>query len=112
MNYKDKIIGNEFDPDQFDIEEARQRVHRALASPDSVLSGAKRWVYPMQEEAKHEVPMTMSAPRKGQTLDRMWDEGGERFMAEVTSEKRDKLTTGCCWTCGTPHNLSRCVLRN
>ncbi|KZV66619.1 hypothetical protein PENSPDRAFT_737018 [Peniophora sp. CONT] len=108
MNYKDKIIGNEFDPDQFDIEEARQRAHKALASPDSVLSGAKRWVYPMQEAAKYETPMDMTAPRKGQTLDRKWDEEGNRFMAEVTSEKRDKLNTGCCWTCGTPHDLSSC----
>ncbi|VDB90025.1 unnamed protein product [Peniophora sp. CBMAI 1063] len=112
MNYKhaSSSILNSFDPDHFSVDEARRRVHAALASPDSVLSGAKRWVYPLQEAAKYdsEVPVDMRAPGKGQTLDREWDGDGRRFMAEVTSEKRDRLSTGCCWTCGTPHGLSSC----
>ncbi|KAA1475824.1 hypothetical protein DENSPDRAFT_842694 [Dentipellis sp. KUC8613] len=114
LNYKGKPITADFDPDAFDLAEARARVHAALASPDSVWSGPKSFVYPLCEEAMDSPsPVTAGAPKKGQTLERTWEggEGGDRmgrFMQEITTSRRDKKVGGCCWNCGSPHNLSGC----
>ncbi|TFY54719.1 hypothetical protein EVG20_g9593 [Dentipellis fragilis] len=114
LNYKGKPIGVDFDPDAFDLAEARARVHAALASPDSVWSGPKSFVYPLCEEAMDSPSLaTADAQKRGQTLERTWegrDDGDRkgRFMQEITTSKRDKKVGGCCWNCGSPHNLSGC----
>ncbi|TFY78592.1 hypothetical protein EWM64_g5415 [Hericium alpestre] len=116
MNYKDKPVSADFDPDQFDIVEARQRVHAALASPDSVTTGAKQFMVPLHPSALDKpAPGTIFAPKKGQKLERTWDGGqgdgtvdGPRFLQEMTTTKRDKKISGCCWSCGCPHKLSAC----
>ncbi|KAI0062111.1 hypothetical protein BV25DRAFT_693414 [Artomyces pyxidatus] len=108
LNYKHQTIGASFDPDNFDLVQARARVHAALASPDSVWSGPKSFVHPITKEGMRGNPGTLpDRLKKGQTLERTWD-GDGRFMQEVTSSNRDKKLGACCWTCGTPHGLSAC----
>lgn len=147
-----------FDPDRFDIEEARKRVKDALGSPDSVHSGPKTFVHPLRydlelyldldeddedrERVGEGVPVVRGVPgttdpkglKKGQRLERTYgldrDDGDEEdgredrdgdaegvmgriprsYMQEVTSEKRDKIVGGCCWSCGSPHGLQSCVI--
>ncbi|TFY81645.1 hypothetical protein EWM64_g2372 [Hericium alpestre] len=66
MNYKDKPVPADFDPDQFDIAEARERVHAALASPDSATTGAKQFMYPLHPAALDKpAPGTPFAPNEG-----------------------------------------------
>ncbi|KAI0039185.1 hypothetical protein FA95DRAFT_1577764 [Auriscalpium vulgare] len=117
LNYKGRTIGASFDPEDFDLAEARARVHAALGSPDSVGSGAKTFVSMLHEDAVddfHNGPGAAGRLRRGQTLERTWDdeEGGPRlggrYMEEITSSKRDKKDGACCYMCGTPHNLSGC----
>ena len=78
----------DFDADNFDLVRARQRVHEALAQlPPGEL-------------------------KKGQTLERTWDTGGDseldrcRFMEEVKSSNMDKKLGGCCWNCESSPSLS------
>ncbi|KAI0044130.1 hypothetical protein FA95DRAFT_301524 [Auriscalpium vulgare] len=118
LNYKGRTIGASFDPEDFDLAEARARVHAALGSPDSVGSGAKTFVSLLHEGAVDDFHNGSGAAgrlRRGQTLERTWDdeEGGPRvggrYMEEITSSKRDKKDGACCYMCGTPHNLSGCT---
>ncbi|THH21477.1 hypothetical protein EW146_g120 [Bondarzewia mesenterica] len=113
LNYKGKTITVDFDPDDFDLFDARARVRAALASPDSVWSGPKTFVRPLHEDAlKAPAPGTTGELKRGQKLERTWDGDEEdrmgRFMQEVTTQKRDKKNGGCCWNCGSPHNLAGC----
>ncbi|KAI0031782.1 MM3350-like domain-containing protein, partial [Vararia minispora EC-137] len=110
LNYKDKMVSKSFDPDAFDIAEARQRVQDALASPDSVWSGSKQFIAPLAEDSGTKrmpgPPGSMDPLKRGQKYERTWQDTTS-YMQEVISTKRDRKSTSCCWTCGTPHGLSR-----
>ena len=71
LNYKGTPVTVDFDPDNFDLVRARQRVHEALASPDSVWSGPKSFVHPLREETLTQPPPGVL--KKGQTLERTWE---------------------------------------
>ncbi|TFY68428.1 hypothetical protein EVG20_g3557 [Dentipellis fragilis] len=122
LNYKGTVVTAVFDPDDFDLPAARQRVHDALASPASALTVPKQILLnlgldpdaldPESETASLDPTLNPSL-KKGQVLQRTWDtsdEGNSNIInQEVISTMRDRKDGGCCWVCGSPHNFLKYV---
>ncbi|KAJ8503431.1 hypothetical protein ONZ45_g10857 [Pleurotus djamor] len=83
----------------FDMNDANERLSDALASGNSVRSGAKTFTMPVHPNGldihKHNL-------KKGQSIVRDFppDEGG--FWQETTSNKKDKKSETVCGACGKP----------
>ncbi|KAF8541179.1 MM3350-like domain-containing protein [Trichophaea hybrida] len=93
-----------FDPEAFDVEEARKRIEVALQSKASVPSGAKKFVVPV---GGGPVDETLEGPPKRGTR-RVINPGDFGYMTETVADRPDRRGTALCDNCGKPEGLKRC----
>jgi hypothetical protein len=104
-NYKD--FGKPpslFDIDAFDIDQANGRLTAALSSPNSVRTGMRAFTMPMHPSALDPSALDprMGKLKKGQSVQREWDNENHGYWQETTSNKKDKRSQATCAACGKP----------
>ena len=104
-NYKD--FGKPpalFDPAVFDFNAASARLATALASTNSVRSGAKKFTMPIG--GTHGDALTERMERmhlkEGQSIKKDWQPENHGFWEETTSNIKDKRRQTVCAACGKP----------
>ena|ERR1700733_9052521 len=104
-NYKD--FGKPpalFDPALFDLQAATDRLAAALASTNSVRSGAKKFTMPMGgmgTDALREQLDKMHL-KEGQSIKQVWQPENHGFWEETTSNIKDRRRETVCAACGKP----------
>ncbi|KZV87163.1 hypothetical protein EXIGLDRAFT_652444 [Exidia glandulosa HHB12029] len=99
-----------FDPRFFDKVHAEQCLAEALASRNSVRSGAKSFTTPLREDVDpDEANMIAHKPKRGQGVVRNWNESETGFWQETESHVKDKRSQTVCAQCGKPgQDLKTC----
>jgi hypothetical protein len=94
---------SQFDPFSFDIEAARERLRVALATSNSVRSGAKKFTMPINPDGEDIITeREKMSLKKGQELVKIQDEENSGFWHETKSTKKDKSKEAVCAACGRP----------
>ncbi|KIJ62904.1 hypothetical protein HYDPIDRAFT_93487 [Hydnomerulius pinastri MD-312] len=88
-----------FDIEAFDISAANERLAAALASPNSVRTGAKSFKMPMAPNA---TDLESHFLKKGQSIKRDWEPESHGYWQETTTERKDKRSQAVCAACGKP----------
>ena len=94
---------SQFDPFAFDIEAARERLREALATTNSVRSGAKKFTMPIIPDGEDIITeREKKSLKKGQELVKIHDEDNFGFWHETSSTTKDKTNEAVCAACGKP----------
>lgn len=104
-NYKD--FGKPpalFDPAIFDLQAATDRLAAALASTNSVRSGAKKFTMPMGGMGTNALREQMEKMhlKEGQSIKQLWQPENHGFWEETTSNTKDRRRETVCASCGKP----------
>jgi hypothetical protein len=102
-NYKDfRKPPALFDPATFDLDAASNRLTTALASTNSVRSGAKKFTVPMAGAEANSLRERMEKIhlKEGQSIKQDWETNG--FWEETKSDIKDKRRETVCAACGKP----------
>jgi len=81
------------------MEAARERLSVALATTNSVRSGAKKFTIPINPDGEDTERMPL---KKGQEHVKIHDEDSTGFWHETTSTTKDKKKEAVCAACGKP----------
>ncbi|KAL4257934.1 MUB1/samB family protein [Pleurotus pulmonarius] len=88
-----------FDVTFFDINAAHERLSAALASTNSIRSGAKTYTMPLHPQA---MSTNIDELKKGQSIVRDFSPDSLGYWQETTSTKKDKKSETVCGLCGKP----------
>ncbi|KAJ8692588.1 hypothetical protein PTI98_009886 [Pleurotus ostreatus] len=88
-----------FDVTHFDINAAHEGLSAALASTNSVRSGAKTYTMPLHPDAMN---TNIDQLKKGQSMVRDFSPDSHGYWQETTSTKKDKKSETVCGLCGKP----------
>jgi len=85
------------------MEAARERLSVALATTNSVRSGAKKFTIPINPESEDIITQKERMPlKKGQEFVKIHDEESTGFWHETLSTTKDKTKEAVCAACGKP----------
>lgn len=103
-NYEDyKKSPATFDHNVFDKELAVARLNAALASPNSVKSGAKKFNQPIAPGAQDTIRMMDERwNKKGESVQQRPSGDSRGFWQETVTTARDKKRESVCAACGKP----------
>ncbi|KDQ24707.1 hypothetical protein PLEOSDRAFT_170308 [Pleurotus ostreatus PC15] len=89
-----------FDVTHFDINAAHEGLSAALASTNSVRSGAKTYTMPLHPDAMN---TNIDQLKKGQSMVRDFSPDSHGYWQETTSTKKDKKSETVCGLCDIAH---------
>jgi len=97
-----------FDPDSFSIKDAEARLAEALASTNSVRSGAKVFNMPIAPESVRD-SFDRKHLKKGEAIVKDYDNENFGYWQETANTRKDKRDETVCAQCGRPdENLKLC----